>query len=401
MTQGHAGWSAQLRRLESPRALIVVPLVIGIIAAVVIVFHSGFIDTEVYQAGAKQLLDDPDRLYEMHAPSGLPFTYPPFAAVLFLPLAALNPTAGGLILTLITVLCAIRIGYLASALSPLPVPAVAIAVSLLILEPGLHTLSFGQVNLVLMWLVFEGLVGGRRGVGDTPPWRAVLVGLAAGLKLIPLVFIGLLVLAGAWRRTGWAMLGLVASIGLGFAVAPGPSKDYWTDLMFDDTRIGGVEYVSNQSINGLLWRMLGSGGSKVGWFLLSAAVGLLLLWAARTAWRRADRLDAVVLTGLAGLLASPISWTHHWVWMPLIALVLWAHGQRVWAALGMLLAVSWIVWSAPHERSREFDHNLWQQLVGNSYVVFGLVAAGLLSYSILTDRRAHSPATDGTSCATM
>jgi alpha-1,2-mannosyltransferase len=399
VAQGETGTSTSTRLLTSRWVLVALPLVLAVATATVVLHYSGFIDTAVYQAGAQQLLRNASQLYEVNAPNGLPFTYPPFAAMIFVPLAALSPVGAGVVISAVSALCASRVGYITSRLAPVPVPAVGVALSLLVVEPGLRTLGYGQVNLLLMWLVFEGvLIGWNSG---NQAWRAVLVGLAAGLKLIPLIFIGLLVLAREWRRAVWAVVGLIVSIGLGFVVAPGPSHQYWTELMFDDTRIGGVEYLGNQSINGLLWRLLGPGGSRPLWFVLSVGFGLLLIWAARTAWLRGQRLDAVVLTGLAGLLASPISWTHHWVWVPLIALVLWYRGQRVWATCGMLIAATWVPWLAPHDHHREFDWNGWQFLIGDAYILYGLVSAVLLGYLVLTDRRAYSPITSGISCATM
>ena len=60
------------------------------------------------------------------------------------------------------------------------------------------------------------------------------------------------------------------------------------------------------------------------------AVLALLAW--RAIGGAEDRLGAIVVVQLFGLLASPISWTHHWVW--LIPLMIWLlHGPCVsgWA----------------------------------------------------------------------
>ena len=180
MAQRERGSTAMTRLLDSRWVLFGLPVAVVAVSAMVILHYSGFIDTVVYQAGAQQLLRDASRLYGVSASNGLPFTYPPFAAMIFLPLAPLSATAAGLVITVVNALCAIRVGMITARLSTVPVPAVGVAVSLLILEPGLHTLGYGQVNLILMWLVFEGILGAR---GSGQDWRGVLVGFAAGLKL--------------------------------------------------------------------------------------------------------------------------------------------------------------------------------------------------------------------------
>jgi alpha-1,2-mannosyltransferase len=70
-------------------------------------------------------------------------------------------------------------------------------------------------------------------------------------------------------------------------------------------------------------------------------VSAALTWLAlRAAVRAGDQLSAVVTVQLFGLLVSPISWSHHWLWI--IPLVLWtAYGTRHPARLA--IAAAWIV----------------------------------------------------------
>jgi alpha-1,2-mannosyltransferase len=81
--------------------------------------------------------------------------------------------------------------------------------------------------------------------------------------------------------------------------------------------------------------------------------------------------------GLTGLLVSPISWTHHWVWV-LPALI--ATGRRRRRRHAGLLFVLAPVWWPPHGGNAEYRHSLPQLLLADSYVLAALavlVAAGL------------------------
>ncbi len=56
---------------------------------------------------------------------------------------------------------------------------------------------------------------------------------------------------------------------------------------------------------------------------------------------REDRLGAIVIVQLFGLLLSPISWTHHWVW--LIPLMIWLlHGPLRERLGARLLGWGWL-----------------------------------------------------------
>ncbi|HEX8867410.1 MAG TPA: mannosyltransferase, partial [Lentzea sp.] len=97
----------------------------------------------------------------------------------------------------------------------------------------------------------------------------------------------------------------------------------------------------NQSLRGALSRTFGY-DVKMGWpWLLAVAVSAALTWfALRAAVRANDQLAAVVIVQTFGLLVSPISWSHHWLWM--IPAVLWMvygveHPVRKW------LAWAWVV----------------------------------------------------------
>jgi len=161
------------------------------------VIPSNLIDLSVYTAGGRAILHGAP-LYGAGGIDGFPFTYTPFAAILFVPLALAGPL-GSAIMTGASIAALARVSLLvARVVAPdrgLPVALVAHAVFLLALlsEPLTETLRLGQVNAVVLWMVVESFAcrpGSR---------RVALLGIAAAIKLTPLVFIGLLILTRRWK----------------------------------------------------------------------------------------------------------------------------------------------------------------------------------------------------------
>jgi alpha-1,2-mannosyltransferase len=309
--------------------------------------------------------------------TGLPFTYPPFAAMLMVP-AALLPmprvvglwTAAG-VLALAAVLARVLREY------DVPVPAARLAAgtgAALAAEPVWSNLSFGQVNLFLMAAILLGVLSPSR----TLP--GVLVGLAAGVKLTPLVFLVLLALTGRRREAAVGLATFAGTVLLGLVLLPRDAVEYWTSTVWDADRVGGVAYAGNQSVRGVMVRLVGGDPGTLLWLVVAGllAGGVLLLAAA--AWRRGDRPAAVCLGAVSMLLASPISWNHHWVWVVPATVVLWrlASGRERVVVLAAWLAVfcSHAIWWPPHEQDRELTWGLLDHAVGDAYVLAGLAFAG-------------------------
>ncbi len=274
------------------------------------------LDLEVYRQGAAVLLTGSDDLYV--PTGGLPFTYPPFAAWLFvvvelLPSWALAPTMALASLAALYVVLRQAVPAIASDGVRLAVALVAAV----LLEPVAATLSFGQVNLILVMMVMLDLVGPR-----STRWGGVLVGLAAGVKLTPAIFLVVLACRRDWAGLARATLTMGATIAVGFAVLPHSSMTYWTSTITNAERVGDLAYQANQSLTGSVWRLTGADNTALT-AALSLTVLVVLVATLLRMGRAADRLTAVVLAALAGLLVSPISWSHHWVWLvPVIGLLL-------------------------------------------------------------------------------
>jgi alpha-1,2-mannosyltransferase len=277
------------------------------------------IDLDVYRIGADVWLSGGD-LYGLLPPTSignhLPFTYPPFAAVLFTPFTLVPHEVAGILLTAMSVaaLLLVVVTVLRSlGVRPSYVLLGAVMPVALLLEPVRVTLYFGQVNILLMALVvLDCLV-------RHPRWpRGVLVGLAAAIKLTPAAFVLFFLLRGDRRAAVTAGVSFLGVTATGFLLNPAGSVKYWTTTLFNPDRIGKVTQESNQSINGVLERI----GIERGllWLLLVAVVVAVGAVALR---RAAHPVDALGVNACVVLLVSPVSWSHHWVWVVPVLLAAW------------------------------------------------------------------------------
>jgi alpha-1,2-mannosyltransferase len=339
----------------------------------------GYVDLAVYRFGGQGVLDH-HPVYDAAAPgSGLLFTYPPFAAlvmaVLAVPpfwLAAAAWTAVGVAALAVTLLVFGR----ELGTPPGPRALAVLTAGALVLDPVRETLQFGQVNLLLMALVTCDLLVLRgRATG-------VLIGVAAGIKLTPLLFVVFLVLVGRRAAALRAVSVFAATVLAGVVLLPGDAAAYWGRALWDTDRVGGVEYVRNQSLLGTLTRLGHQEPSAVLWVLVAAPVGLAVLHVAAAWWRRGRREVAVLLAAGAVLLCSPISWDHHWVWTAPLLLVLWRRAPRWVSAVTAALVLLGLRAIVEHGAGSELGWHPAQQLPGNGYAWLALLLSGAAGYTL-------------------
>ncbi|BBE23898.1 hypothetical protein MN0502_27810 [Arthrobacter sp. MN05-02] len=289
------------------------------------------LDLSVYREGALALLGragDKD-LYDdalvRTDTRGLPFTYPPFAAILFVPLALVPQSVALGIVTALSCGCLAGVAVLVvrylRAARPAGVAAprhtaVAVLAAMLVLGlsgPWREGLGFGQVNALLMVLVLADLLRSSR----LP--SGVLVGIAAGIKLTPLAF-GLVYLARRdWRSLAWLAASFGSTIALGWALAPRESAVFWLDALFDASRVGATADLYNVSLNSIVAQSgLPDSLHRPVWALASLAVIAVGYLAVRRADDDGDTVRAIAANAVVMLAISPISWFHHWVWIALV-----------------------------------------------------------------------------------
>ncbi len=390
------------RALRDPRRVLpfTVPLLALVIAGLVVHTGGRHIDLEVYRFAVQAWLGGGDLYGPLPETSGriaLPFIYPPFAALVLAPFALVPWVVAWSALLAVSVLSlGVTLYVVARRLWPsggrsgaLSVASIALPLALAVtpgnptdfttppagltwsLDPVLQTVEFGQINLILMALVaLDCLV-------DHPRWpRGMLIGIAAAIKLTPAAFVLFFLLRRDARAAVVAGLSGLVATAIGFAVAPGASVAFW--LGNPTGGVSGSVFFTNQSLQAVLTRAGLDGTARTaGWLLLCA--GLLAL--AVPVIRRAPTPLALVTTAAVALLASPTSWSHHWVWVAPALLVAaasaWRGRSAVWAMVTVASAVVFVV--APHRlglpRSQEIEStwNSWQQVVGSTYVWFTVI----------------------------
>jgi alpha-1,2-mannosyltransferase len=334
------------------------------------------VDLDVYRAGGRALLAGTP-LYDAHPVGGsLPFTYPPFAGVACVPLAALPWGAAKFAITAASLVALLAAARATRVPAPLVLAAAALA-----LEPVRATLDFGQVNLLLMAMVLLDVL-----VRKDRPSAGVLVGLAAAVKLTPLVFIPYLVLVGRRRAAGTAAATFAATVAGGWLLLPADSTRYWFHLVAQPDRVGGVAYAGNQSLLGALSRLTHT-PARPEWALAALVVGVTGLLAAAAVARAGRELAGLVLCAVTGLLVSPISWSHHWVWVLPALVALWPLSRAAAAGAALLFTVAPIWWppggDLPHRPVADM-------VAADTYVLAGLTALGAAAAWALRARRAST-----------
>ena len=350
------------------------------------------IDLDVYRTGGQVFLDGGDLYGELPVLAEgayLPFTYPPLSAQLFSVFTLVPLAVASTIITVATIAVTasvVRLVLTRTCDRPrrdlwwLTAAVVAVAIWS---GPVRETLGFGQINVFLMALV---LVDVLRGRGRW--WGGTLTGLAMAVKLTPAVFLLYFVLRRDWRGLATAIGSALAFTGIGHLLAPEDSVRYWTFAIRDPARIGGLPFSSNQSVNGVVYRLglEGTAASAV-WFVVASLVGLAIAYVAWRLLRAGHEVAAAVVVGYVALFCSPVSWGHHWVWaVPAVVLALvWADraatrddddDERGWLALagsGVVIFLSTPQWWVPNSHDRELGWGPLEHVVGNAYLIWAAV----------------------------
>lgn len=301
-----------------------------------------FFDMRIYH-GAMEWWVAGGELYDYVSASGLGFTYPPFAAVTMVPMAALPAVAAGWVNTVVSVVAlgfvlAVLLGPLADRYGWPRWPAIGVALPLAIaIEPGRETLGFGQVNLLLFALVIADLLGlrwaarrplGRSAAGTarawdllrrwwySGAWAGVGIGLATAVKLTPGLFIVYLLVSKQRRAALVAMATATGAALASWVLVPRETTTYFGSVVWQTDRVGAADFTPNQSLAGVLARLYDSPETPgLLWLSFAALCCAVGLTRAVSAHREGDELAAFTLVGLTATVISPISWTHHLVFV--------------------------------------------------------------------------------------
>ena len=353
----------KISRVRTDLILLVVLVFIGLYA-----WHLGAsygVDNAVYREGGSAVLHgrslyDPLLTLPSWCPP-LPFTYPPAAGVLFAPLALIPLQLGW---TLMAAMSALALGMLPRTLQ-CGMIMVLLAVAA---EPVWRSLSLGQVNIVLMGLILLDVLALR---GSR--YSGMLIGLTAAVKLTPLIFVLHLLLVGRRADAARAAGTFGAASLVGALVLPVDSLHYWTEGVLGGNNATANSWFGNQSINGLVQRLSGEAdGAFTVVVVLSVLVLVLGGLAVRSLAKRDEPVAALLVTAFCGLLVSPISWTHHWVWVVPTFIFLGSRLRTVRQRVGLVLLASlftgWVLRLVPNGGTAELHWTPLQVLLGNAYL---------------------------------
>ena len=369
-------------------------------------------------------------LYDWPGFEGLPFTYPPFAALVFTVLTipkywtlwqiAIGVNIAALLATIWMTLGGLGYRHGLARLGA----TLLFAGALFWTEPVQRTLFLGQIELVLMALVIW-----DQCQPDRRWWKGAGIGIAAGIKLVPGIFILYLLLTRRFRQAAVASGVFAATVLLGFGLLPRDSHKFWLGGLFArGGRTGFVGWEGNQSLRGIITRLTGSiAGAQPAWLAVAALTLVAGLICAALLDRAGHRMVGLLTCALTGLLASPVSWDHHWVWIvpgTVVAVVYAVRARRAvvrWAAAGLaagIVLVFWawpgFLWTLPGNTGGYFEGLIWvppvtnpllyfklgdrrwyveyhwhglQLITGNLYVLTGIALLGLLAAWALTAPR--------------
>lgn len=381
-----------------------------------------------------------------------PFTYPPFGAWALSPLTWFDyETAARLMIMAIALQTAVIVALVGRSLGWSWGSAFAIApwAAILVqqcLEPFNQSVGFAQVNTAMMALVMIDVAA-----PDSWKGRGVASGLAAAIKLTPAIAVLIFLLRRQWRSAITMVTTSLAVTLLSWVISPGESARFFFDAMWDPQRAGDAYYTSNQNLKGFVARALPENAWSITWAIavalaLVAAVWLCLrIQAAATSVvtphiisddaapgplnaaapatgatvsaapaapagdaaepaasdavatspaspvlpeNLATLLTAAVIMTL-GLLVSPITWSHHWVWglasvVALIAVALRLKSAPL-AALALVQGALFIMaphWWFSHGQVNELHWNVVEQLVGSSYTLAAIASGVALAWAL-------------------
>ncbi len=353
------------------------------------------------------------------SPYGLPFIYPPFSALLFVPLAVVPATFAKLLMfALNAAACVVFFGVVVlaavggwdrlqswrSLTAPISVRTATVvfaaAIVYVLSMPVKATFDFGQVNLVLAALVALDILVPR------VLWpRGLLIGLAVAIKLTPAVFIGYFVVTRQWRAVIVSLVTATSAMVLSWLVCPSDTTRYLTSMVADPTRFGRLTFASNQSLRGVLARIPALDPVRgVMWGAATVLILGLATVAIHVSRRSGDTVAAMLSAAFTGLLCSPVSWGHHWVWLSAAAVYLLVRSTGAGGVQDLLAGVTVAVvvlaapWNfLPNDDDRERLWNPFQHLLGAIWTLTAIALLAWFATALLRRRDGPEASAHGTS----
>lgn len=371
------------------KALVVAGVVtLVVVAGLAVWFNSGGaqnrLDLQVFVGAVGSMLSG-HGLYDFSIDdNGTPtrFLYPPFAAIIFVPLAWLPVGLVGVAWDLVQLALSGFLIWLIAGQAKAgrvgPVVMVLVWIASLASVPMLSGIRLGQIGVLLVALVaIDFLLVG-------PKWRGVLTGVAAAIKLVPLLFVPYFLVTRQWRAAAIAVGAFIGAGLIGFLVLPAESVRYWTQLAFNTERFPGIGSYRNKSLLGVL-QYAGLESATVVWLVLSVVILAVALAVAVRHHRRGEEAAAMIVVGVASGAISPVSWGHHLVWLVLAVAYLVFAATGWWRVLGWVLFVAISPLAALVAQFGAFGEWLYLAVplaLSCGFIVFGLPRKAMLEASV-------------------
>jgi alpha-1,2-mannosyltransferase len=319
----------------------------AVVGATVLALVHQQIDLSTYLMGGAHA--DTADLFTVTLPKdGLGFTYPPFSALLFAPFAHLPLRSCEVVFSWCNVaalgaLIAVSLRAVCRELDRRTILwwALVLVLPVLLFDPMRQTLLLGQVNILLTLMVVADMTM------DLPLPRGILVGLAAAIKVTPLILVPYLFLTRQGRAGLRASASFCAAALVAAAVDASTSWSYWTRDIRDPQRAGMLSWIGNQGVLGALERMVGHVAATPTAYVIVLGVGAMGLAVAAGAYRRSSPVLGLLVVEATESLANPVSWSHHFIWVVLLVAWLALAVDRPRAGGLLALCVAVLLWAAP------------------------------------------------------
>lgn len=397
----------------------VLGLVIATITTAIQVMSTDFpIDMVIYREGVRAFMAGGE-VYSVPMMAGdiaLPFIYPPFGALVMVPLAGdwfSHAMAGDIMIVLSNLLIGLVVLLLAFALNrqrsnPFVSSDVIAAASLiwgivLIFEPVRLNNGFAQINIIIMVLVALDLIPRKRLKWLPQGW---LIGVAAAIKITPLAMLLYFLVRKEIKPIITAAISAIIATLIAAAVRWDVAWEYFSVKLLSMGTGGdfGVQtaYQSNSSIKGAIERLYTSQEgmetastiTNIIWLCLAIITVVLGGWLMVALMKRGLNIEAWMINAFIMLLISPVSWSHHWVWVAIAIPVLlyraitwrhlnWAAGILIsilslWAILVVTVPPKWY-WA---DGINVWDMELVFKLVMNDFVWLSVSTMLALAYML-------------------
>ena len=372
-------------------------------------------DLQVYYYAVRAMLHG-QNIMEWTSPDfHLWFIYPPAAAIIMLPLA-IGPFLFWELIWIAGIVIAQNVVMIRCGV-PRGLPLALVSAALVIgMEPIRTTIGYAQINTFLMALVIIDLLPAAPGRKRIIP-AGMLIGIAAAIKLTPALFVLMLLILGRKRPAITAMITFAVLTIIGTIAQPDATISYLKSLAGGNTHTSGPLYVGNQSLLGVVLRFFGEtrGNTYLG-LAIAIVVAVLAAVVGAYWWRQGAHVLAIALVGLGTNLASPLSWTHHFVWiLPLGIAVVYQFRRRPWpgARADHVPLPRWVTYSCgavviyisaclplallPYASGAESQYDALQRVVANLGPM--MITAILIGSAIRMIRQSRRPAVTATDVA--